>query len=150
MTRIVQTNNALFRAENSRRGFTIIEILVVLMVIGMLATLAIKNFDKILGVSSETIAKMYVTESIKTPLMSYRVQMGTYPSTQEGLQALISPPANRADRWRGPYIENGKLPVDPWGNPYQYRFPGTKNTSGYDVYSWGPDGKESDDDIGNW
>ena len=150
MTRIVQTNNALFRAENSRRGFTIIEILVVLMVIGMLATLAIKNFDKILGVSSETIAKMYVTESIKTPLMSYRVQMGTYPSTQEGLQALISPPANRADRWRGPYIESNSLPLDPWGNPYQYRFPGTKNTSGYDVYSWGPDGKESDDDIGNW
>ncbi len=150
MTRKVQMNNALFRAENSRRGFTIIEILVVLMVIGMLAALAIKNFDKILGDASETTAQIFVGETIKTPLMSYRVQMGTYPSTQEGLQALITPPANRADRWRGPYIESNSLPLDPWGNPYQYRFPGTKNTSGYDVYSWGPDGKESDDDIGNW
>lgn len=150
MTPSVPLNKSLLRPTNSRRGFTIIEILVVLMVVAMLATLAIKNFDKILGDSSETIARMYVTESIKTPLMSYRVQMGNYPSTQEGLEALVTAPASKADRWRGPYIENGKMPLDPWSNPYQYRYPGTKNSSGYDVFSWGPDGKESDDDIGNW
>lgn len=143
-------NKALFRSLRSSRGFTILEILIVLAVIGMLVALAVSNFDKILGDSSQSVAKIYVQETMKTPLMQYRIHMGSYPSTQEGLQALVTAPGNKADRWRGPYVEGGRLPVDPWGNPYQYRYPGTKNPGGYDLFSWGPSGKEDDDDIGNW
>lgn len=140
-------NKALFR---SRRGFTVLEILIVLAVIGMLVALGVSQADKILGNSQESIARIYVNETMKTPLMSYRMHMGSYPSTQEGLQALITPPGNRADRWRGPYIDSKTVPLDPWGNPYQYRYPGTKNPDKYDLYSYGPSGQEGNDDIGNW
>jgi len=81
--------------------------------------------------------------------------MGAYPSTSEGLQALITVPAGNADRWRGPYImvkgDQNKILLDPWGNPYQYRYPGIHNTTGYDLWSKGPDGRDGTaDDIGNW
>jgi general secretion pathway protein G len=83
----------------------------------------------------------------------YRIDLSDYPSTAEGIQALLVAPANKADRWRGPYIDTpgNKAPLDPWGEPYQYRYPGTKNKGGYDLYSKGPDRVDgTDDDIGNW
>ncbi len=133
----------------SRKGFTILEILVVLFILGMLVTVLFRNADQIIGQGSESVAKIFVNESIRTPLVTYRMHMGSYPTTEQGLQALITAPAN-SERWRGPYLEGGKIPLDPWNRPYQYRYPGTKNPSGYDVFSLGPDGVESDDDIGNW
>lgn len=136
--------------RNNKRGFTILEILIVLAVIGMLVALGVSQADRILGRSQEDVARIWVNETIKVPLTSYRIHMGQYPSTEEGLQALINPPANRADRWRGPYIDGTRIPTDPWGNPYQYRFPGTRNQGSYDVYSFGPDGVDSDQNIGNW
>jgi len=63
---------------------------------------------------------------------------------------LIAAPSNRADRWRGPYLQENRMPEDPWKRPYQYRYPGVRNKTGYDVFSFGPDGVESEDDIGNW
>ena len=82
-----------------------------------------------------------------------RIDMGDYPSTNEGLAVLLTPPGNAGDKWHGPYIDavGGKLPVDPWGQPYEYRYPGVKNPGGYDLFSKGPD-KTADtaDDIGNW
>ena len=134
-------------------AFTLLEILVVLAIIGLLAGLAVSNSDKIFGHSQEAVAKIFVRDSLKTSLVRYRIDLGDYPSTAEGMQALLTAPANKGDRWRGPYIDSpgSKLPVDPWSEPYQYRYPGTKNKGGYDLFSKGPDKVEgTDDDIGNW
>lgn len=136
-----------------RRAFTLLEILVVLAIIGMLVGLGITNADKIFGGSQVSTAELFVRDSMKTPLTAYRIDMGGYPSTAEGLQALITAPQTKADAWRGPYIEvrGGKLPVDPWQEPYIYRCPGVKNPSGYDLLSKGADKTEgTPDDIGNW
>ncbi len=136
-----------------RSGFTLLEILVVLAILGLLAGLAVSNSDKIFGSSQEAIAKVFVRDSLKTSLVRYKIELGDYPSTAEGMQALITSPASKADRWRGPYVDSpgGKLPVDPWSEPYQYRYPGTRNKAGYDLFSKGPDKVEgTDDDIGNW
>lgn len=135
------------------RAFTLLEIIVVIAIIGMLVGLAVNNIDVIFGQAKEATAGIFVRESVKTSLVRYRIDMGDYPSTAEGLQALVTATGNKADRWRGPYIEasGGKLPPDPWGEPYQYRYPGTHNKGGYDLYSKGPDKvADSGDDIGNW
>jgi general secretion pathway protein G len=134
-------------------GFTLLEILVVLAIIGLLVGLVVSNTDKIFGQSQEAIAKIFVRDSLKTPLVRYRIDLGDYPATNEGLAALITPPNNAADKWRGPYLDTpgGKLPVDPWGQTYEYRYPGVKNAGSYDLYSKGPDKTaETADDIGNW
>lgn len=138
---------------HSRSAFTLLEILVTLAIIGLLAGLAITNSDKIFGQSQEAVARIFVRDSLKTSLTRYRIDLGEYPSTAEGLNALLVAPANKAERWRGPYAEppGGKLPLDPWGEPYRYRFPGTKNKGGYDLYSTGSDKADgTEDDIGNW
>ena len=133
-----------------RRGFTLLEILVVLAIIGLLAGLAITNVDKIFGNAQHSATKIFVAQTMKTSLTTYRIQMGDYPSTAEGLQALVSAPGSKADRWHGPYIE-GKMPKDPWGEEYQYAYPGTKNKGSYDLWSKGPDKQSgTEDDIGNW
>ncbi len=143
-----------FRANRrTRAAFTMVELLIALAILALIVGLAVTNLDKIFGQSQETVAKIFVNDTIKTPLTAYRIAMGNYPSTAEGLQALITAPANNASRWAGPYLEaqGGKLPHDPWGEPYLYRYPGTKNKSGFDVLSKGPDKTEgTDDDIGNW
>lgn len=137
-------------AVRKARGFTILEIMVVIAILGLLVTLAITNLDKIFGGARVDTAQIFVTQSMRVPLQAYRMHMGDYPSTAEGLQALVTPPAARADRWRGPYVTDGKIPLDPWGRPYQYRYPGTHNKDSYDLFSFGNDGQESDDDVKNW
>jgi len=134
-------------------GFTLLEILVVLAIIGLLVGLVVSNTDKIFGQSQEAIARIFVRDSLKTPLVRYRIDLGDYPGTSEGLAALSVAPTGVAEKWRGPYIDvaGGKAPTDPWGQPYEYRYPGTKNPGGYDVFSKGPDKTpDTADDIGNW
>ena len=132
-------------------AFTLLEILVVVGIIVLLFGLAVTNVTGIFSGSQKDIAKLFVTQSMQAPLTVYRIHVGDFPTTAEGLQALITPPANKADRWRGPYLQENKLPVDPWGEPYQYRYPGVKNKNGYDLWSKGPDKTDgTDDDIGNW
>lgn len=140
-----------FRA--SRRAFTLLEILVVLAIIGLLVGLAVTRVGGIFGAKQEDIARLFVNSSVKTPLTAYRIDMGGYPSTAEGLQALVTAPQNKGDNWKGPYIETpgGKLPSDPWQEPYVYRYPGVKNKDNYDLFSKGADKTEgTPDDIGNW
>lgn len=131
----------------TQSGFSLMEILIVLALIAAIAGLLVANLDRIFGGGKEQVAKLWVKQ-IDTPLMAYRIQMGNYPSSEEGLQALKIAPAGKEKRWKGPYIK--ELPEDPWGHPYQYRNPGVKNLSSYDVWSFGPDGVQSEDDIGNW
>ena len=138
----------------SRRAdaaFTLLEILVVLAIIGLLFGLAVNNVGNIFGNSQKDVAKLFVNQSMAAPLQAYRMHLGDFPSTTEGLQALIMAPASKAERWRGPYLIENKLPVDPWGEPYQYRCPGVRNKNGYDLWSKGPDKADgTEDDIGNW
>ncbi|HYD83116.1 MAG TPA: type II secretion system major pseudopilin GspG [Opitutus sp.] len=140
------------RSRNAlRRAFTLLEIMIALAILGLLVGLGVSNLDKIFGGAQSTTAQLFVNESIKLPLTSYRIHMGDYPSTAEGLQALIAAPGNRAGQWHGPYLQDGRVPLDPWGEPYGYRYPGTKNKTGYDAFSKGPDRTEGTaDDIGNW
>ncbi|HZL46605.1 MAG TPA: type II secretion system major pseudopilin GspG [Opitutaceae bacterium] len=132
-------------------AFTLLEILVVLAIVGLLVGLAVNNVGNIFGRSQQDVTKLFVSQSMQAPLFAYKMHLGDYPTTAEGLQALITPPANKAERWRGPYLQENKLPVDPWGEPYQYRYPGVKNKDRYDLWSKGPDKTDgTDDDIGNW
>ena len=138
------------RQDRRRRtaGFSLIEILVVIALIAMILGLVVTNFNTIFSENNEKIASAYVNSSLKVPLTQYKISMGNYPNTEEGLKALIQAPTGKEARWKGPYVD--QLPEDPWKNAYQYRFPGTKNPNGYDLWSYGPDGVESADDIGNW
>lgn len=134
----------------SRRAFTLLEIMIALAILSLLVGLAVVNLNNILGDASVQTATIFVRDSVKIPLNAYRMKMGDYPSTAEGLQALIVAPNGKSDQWTGPYFD-GKIPNDPWGEPYVYRYPGTKTKNGYDVFSKGPDKIEGTaDDIGNW
>ncbi len=136
-----------------KSGFSLIEILIVIALIAVLATVAIGNLGGIFGGQQEKVAKIFVTQTLKTALVPYRLDVGNYPSTEEGLNALVKAPAGKEGKWKGPYLEATEAPLDPWDKPYKYKFPGSKNVNGargYDAWSLGPDGVESADDIGNW
>ena len=100
--------------------------------------------------SMDNTAKFFVTESMKPALTKYRDSVGHFPSSEEGIAALLHAPQATEQRWHGPYIEGERVPRDPWGREYQYRSPALKSTLGYDLWSLGPDGVPSADDIGNW
>lgn len=141
------------RSFDRKGGFTLIEILIVIALIAVLATAAIGNLSGIFGGQQEKVAKIFVNQTLKTGLVPYKLDVGNYPSNEEGLNALVKAPAGKEGKWKGPYLEAREIPLDPWDNPYKYKFPGSKNvngTRGYDVWSLGPDGVESEDDIGNW
>jgi general secretion pathway protein G len=136
------------KLRRAARAFTLLEILIALAILGLLVGLAVADLGGIFDGAKVSTAKMFVQDGIKTPLFTYKMAMGSYPSTSDGLQALVSAPGSNADNWRGPYLADGKLPSDPWGQPYQYAYPGSHNKNGYDVWSKGPPEKPSD--IGNW
>jgi general secretion pathway protein G len=130
------------------RAFTLIELLLVMVILAVLAAVVVPRFTNRAEQAKETAATTDIS-TIGLQLDAYEVDCGKYPSTQEGLAALINAPGN-VQGWRGPYFKKG-MPKDPWGNEYQYRQPGQHNTNGYDLYSFGPDGHEGGgDDIVSW
>jgi general secretion pathway protein G len=130
--------------ERQRSGFTLIEIMLVVVIIGILAGIAVVKFSGRVGQSQEAAAKATI-QAISMALALYEVDNGHYPSS---LEALVSDPGN-AINWRGPYLEQG-LPADPWGNPFVYTFPSPRNPNSFDLRSYGADQIESDNDITNW
>ena len=134
------------------RGFTLIELLVVLVILGLLAGLVGPQVMKYLGGANTKTAKLQI-EDFSTALDAFRLDMGRYPNTAEGLQALVTQPAG-ANRWNGPYLKKNVIPKDPWGNDYQYRAPGQHSGGAFDLYSLGADNAEGGDgenqDVVSW
>lgn len=134
---------------DSSGGFTIFELVLVLALLGLLSGLVITKVGGIWGGAQEKTAYFHVNQTFKTPLLKYRIDMGAYPSTEEGLKVLLNPPANSSHLWKGPYADN--IPVDPWNTAYEYKSPGVENPRDYDLRSAGPDRQmNTADDIGNW
>ncbi len=137
-----------------RAGFTLIEILVVITVIAILAGLVSPMIFRNVGDAKATAAQAQI-ETFGLALDTYYLHNDHYPSTAQGLDALVHPPTGDppARNWRGPYLKKG-VPLDPWGNPYHYESPGTQNPSSYDLVSYGRDGKQGasgeDGDLTSW
>ncbi len=132
-----------------QRGFTLIEILIVVIIIGLLASLVgPKLFGKV-GAAKQKTAKAQI-ELFGTALDAFRLDVGRYPTSEEGLKALREKPSG-ADTWQGPYLPK-EIPVDPWGRPYVYRAPGEQHE--YEIVSLGLDGTEGGDgenqDVVSW
>ena len=127
-------------------GFTLIEILLVVIIIGVLVSLVAPRLAGRSEEARKQAAKADIDGGIALSLDLYEVDNGHYPPK---LDDLLTKPSD-ASNWKGPYLKKG-LPKDPWGNDYNYRMPGTRNTSSYDLFSVGPDKQEgSADDIVNW
>jgi len=128
-------------------AFTLIELLLVLVILGVLAAIVV---PKLAGRSED--AKIKATKAeiaiLEGSLDQFEIDCSRYPTTEEGLRVLVEKPDN-VDSWRGPYVKKG-LPTDQWNRPYNYTYPGSNNPSGFDLYSFGPDGREGGDDINNW
>lgn len=136
--------------RSKKAGFTLVEMLLVIGLIVLLAGLVVTNVGNIFGDQQAKLTHFKVNEAFKTPLFKYRMDTGSYPTTEQGLKALLQKPSNDRGRWRGPYLDKPENIVDDWGNELKYRFPSTNNPGSYDLYSLGPDGVESEDDIQNW
>jgi general secretion pathway protein G len=130
-------------------GFTLLELLVVMVIIGLLAGYVAPRYFSQIGKSEVKAARAQI-DAFEKALETYRLDVGHYPTTEQGLDALNKQPAGEV-KWHGPYLKK-TVPADPWGNPYIYRYPGQHGD--YDLYSYGRDGKAGgaaeDVDITNW
>ena len=136
------------RRRSRRAGFSLIELLLVLVILGTLAALVVPKFANRSREARVTAAKTQIA-SFETALDAYEMDNGAYPEGDNGLQSLIVEPAD-ARNWKGPYLKKD-IPLDPWGAEYIYRFPGQNDDYSYDIVSMGPDGQEgTEDDIANW
>ncbi|NWF97492.1 MAG: type II secretion system major pseudopilin GspG [Nitrospirae bacterium] len=132
----------------NRKGFTLVELIVVMVILGMLAALVFPKFISKVGKGKVSAAKTQI-ELLGQALDQFRMETGRYPTTQEGLNALqVNPGVNG---WDGPYLKKG-IPNDPWGRPYHYESPGQHGD--YDLYSYGadgnPGGEGENQDINSW
>ena len=133
-----------------QRGFTLVELLVVLVILGLIAAFAAPQVIKYLG-SAKTDAAAIQIERLSSILDLYRLEVGRYPTTEEGLQALVERPPG-VDKWNGPYIKKADALTDPWGRSYEYQSPGEHGD--YDLFTPGADGSVGgdgeDQDITSW
>ena len=136
-------------ASVAHAGFTLLELLVVVAIIGLLAGYVAPRYFSQLGKSEAGVARAQI-DSLEKSLDQYRLDTGRYPTTEQGLNALVVKPANEP-KWNGPYLRKG-LPADPWGNPYLYKIPGQRGE--FDIVSYGKDGQPGGTgdaaDIGNY
>ncbi|MBL9129155.1 MAG: type II secretion system major pseudopilin GspG [Verrucomicrobiales bacterium] len=139
------------RIVRRRGGFTLIEIMVVVVILGVLAATIVPQFIGTTHDAKVSAAKSQVSE-IESALERLAIHMDRYPSTDEGLKLLVEAPAGDNSKWRGPYLK--QLRNDPWGNPYQYRAPGVRHANSFDIWSRGADNADGGEgqaaDIGNW
>lgn len=135
--------------KKNNRGFTLIEILLVVVIIGALASMVIPRLSGRSEQAKITIARVDIDANIASALKLYELDNGTFPTTSQGLEALIRKPSTSPipANWNGPYLE--KEPVDPWGRKYLYAFPGTHEAP-YDLISSGPREKDEKSRITNW
>jgi len=132
------------RKETMRKAFTLVELMLVVIIIGVLVAMIVPRMAGRSEQAREAVAKADVGLNIATAIKLYEMDNGSYPPS---LDALLTAPG-AAPNWKGPYLE--KSPLDPWGREYKYRVPGTHRVHDYDLYSLGKDGVESSDDVGNW
>ncbi|MCL6589763.1 MAG: type II secretion system major pseudopilin GspG [Firmicutes bacterium] len=140
--------------RGAQAGFTLMEILAVITLIAFLMVLVVPNIVKVLsqGRIKNTQNQIHATENL---LIQYYTDCGTYPTTEQGLQALNEKPSNAPEGWNGPYTQNSRTKFnDSWNRPLKYKCPGDHNPDSYDLYSLGADGVEGGSgpnaDIGNW
>ena len=123
----------------TRAGFTLIEFLVVVTIMGVLAALIVPRFFGRVGQTRQAVAGANI-RVLETKIMEFQVDCSRYPTAGEGLQALVRKPADVADTWRGPYVKDKDI-VDPWGNEFGYRYPAQRGLD-FDLFSYGADGQE--------
>ncbi|MDR3370135.1 type II secretion system major pseudopilin GspG [Rhodoferax sp.] len=142
-------SNVLGQSREPSRGFTLLELLVVIVIIGLLAGMVAPRYFSQVSKSNTSIARAQI-DLLKKALDQYRLDVGSYPSTELGLAALNTRPQNM-EKWAGPYLESA-VPPDPWDRPYIYKFPGEHGE--YDLSSLGSDGQEGGTgeaaDVSNW
>jgi len=132
----------------TEEGFTLVEVLVVLAIIGLIMGLAAPRVLNYLSSSKERAAHLQI-QSLSTALELFYLDVGRYPSNTEGLQALVNKAAVQSVSWNGPYLKGNALPSDPWGRPYVYHSPGQLDP--YDIVSYGPSGQEGGkDNVASW
>ena len=129
------------------KGFTLIELMLVVVIIGALVAMVMPRLTGRGEQARVAAASADINANIATGLKLYELDNGNFPSTAEGLSALLAKPSS-AKNWNGPYLE--RRPVDPWGKEYEYKSPGEHRKTDYDLYSLGKDGTESADDVTNW
>ncbi len=136
--------------EMRREGFTLVEILLVVAIIGLLAAMVAPNLVGRGRNARRTVARVDIEANLAAALDLYEMDNGMYPTTDQGLEALLRRPSRPPEPvgWSGPYLKRARLPKDPWGRAYVYRSPVRGGPEGYELYSLGPDGIESADDIG--
>jgi len=137
------------RAITGSKGFTLIELLLVLVILATLAAIVTPKFAR-RGEQARITAAHTQISQLEVALDAFEIDVGRYPTTVEGLRALVERPTSDSEGWLQSYLSRG-VPADPWGNDYVYRYPGQYNQEGYDLSSYGPDRKlGGDDDITNW
>ncbi len=139
--------------SNYKKAFTLVELMLVVIIIGILVAMVAPRIAGRSEQARRAAAVADIESNLSVALDLYELDNGNYPSTEQGLSALITAPTSSPvpENWKGPYLKKRKVPLDPWGRPHKYACPGIHNKEDYDLSSFGPDGVEGGgDDVSNW